>query len=127
MSERPAITITQEDYERLSSLLERQSPDNETVEELEYELARATLMPASEIPDDVVTMNSLVRFASEADHQEHELKLVYPHQTTTEEACVSILAPAGAALLGLTVGDRIDWPAGPDRTLHLKIIEVKQE
>ena len=125
MSERPAITITQEDYDRLSSLLEHQSPDNETAEELEYELARATLMPSSEIPDNVVTMNSVVRFANEDDHVEHELKLVYPHQTGSEEACVSILAPAGAALLGLSVGDRIDWPAGPGRTLHLKIIQVK--
>jgi len=78
MSERPAITITQEDYDRLSSLLEQQSPENETAEELEYELARATLMPSSEIPDDVVTMNSVVRFANEDDHVEHELKLVYP-------------------------------------------------
>jgi len=126
MSDRPAITITQEDYNRLSSLLEQQAPDNETAEELEYELARATLVPSTEIPDDVVTMNSVVRFANEADHVEHELKLVYPHQTGTEEACVSVLAPAGAALLGLSVGDQIDWPAGPNRTLHLKIIQVKR-
>lgn len=32
--------------------------------------------------------------------------------------------PLGAALLGLQVGDRIDWPLTGKKTLSLKIIHV---
>jgi len=36
---------------------------------------------------------------------------------------ISILSPAGAALLGLSVGDTIDWPYH-NRTLHLQLLDV---
>lgn len=124
MSNRPAITITQQDYDRLSAMLERQSSNTETAIDLEDELARATLVPASDLPDNIVAMNSVVRFMNEDNQREHELRLVYPSEANGAEGCVSILAPAGSALLGLSVGDRIEWPVNGRRTLHLKIIQV---
>ncbi|WP_082146474.1 GreA/GreB family elongation factor [Marinobacter subterrani] len=55
---------------------------------------------------------------------ESKLRLVYPRQAEVDEEHVSVLAPAGAALLGLRVGDRIDWPLAGKKTLSLKIIRV---
>ena len=46
------------------------------------------------------------------------------HKNGGSAECVSVLAPAGAALLGLTVGDRIDWPVDAKNVLKLKIIHV---
>jgi regulator of nucleoside diphosphate kinase len=37
---------------------------------------------------------------------------------------VSILAPLGSALLGLSVGQRIDWPVPGGRTARIRILEV---
>jgi len=37
---------------------------------------------------------------------------------------VSVLVPAGAALLGLKVGDHISWPSD-GKTLRLRLIEVE--
>jgi regulator of nucleoside diphosphate kinase len=39
---------------------------------------------------------------------------------------VSVLAPIGAALIGLRVGDTIEWPLPEDRTAKIKILSVAQ-
>ncbi len=37
--------------------------------------------------------------------------LVYPNEADVERGRVSVLAPVGTALLGLSVGQSIDWQA----------------
>ncbi|GAA3576347.1 nucleoside diphosphate kinase regulator [Marinobacter xestospongiae] len=124
MSELPAITVTEEDYNRLMSLLDRDDSDSDVLEGLAEELERAELVPADQLPEGVVAMNSLVRFVNEGNGQSHDLTLVYPHQASAGAGQVSVFAPAGAALLGLSVGDRIDWPMSGGKILHLKIVSV---
>jgi regulator of nucleoside diphosphate kinase len=43
------------------------------------------------------------------------------------EGKISILAPAGSALLGLSVGESIKWPVRGRKNLHLKIISVQRQ
>lgn len=132
MSERPAIVISEEDFDRLSDLLERQRPKTDTASELAVELDRATLVPASQRPAGVVAMNSRIRFLDEDSGRERDVQLVYPGGAGTvggassNGAIVSVLAPAGAALLGLGVGDRIDWPLDGKHSIHLRIIQVSE-
>lgn len=124
MSERPAIYVLEHDFDRLSAMLEKQPQGNETAEALELELDRATLVSPEKLPPGTVTMNSLVHFRNEGNEAEYTLRLVYPTRQEADEECVSVLAPAGAALLGLRVGDRIDWPLAGKNKLSLKIIHV---
>lgn len=126
MSERPAIYVLEQDFDRLSELVEKQPSSNPTVEALSSELDRASLVDSASLPPGTVTMNSLVHFKNESNDAEYTLKLVYPTQRDGNDECVSILAPAGAALLGLRVGDRIDWPVSAKNELRLKIIHVTQ-
>lgn len=126
MSERPAIYVLEQDFDRLSAMLEKQSRGNEAAQALALELDRATLVDAANLPTGTVTMNSLVHFKNESNDAEYTMRLVYPSQREADEECVSVLAPAGAALLGLRVGDRIDWPFAGKKQLRLKIIEVTQ-
>src|SRR5690606_11588828 len=106
----PPITLSSVDVERIETLLEspafRQFPAREA---LEAELERAEVVDPGEIPVGVVTMNSRVRFVEEDSGREHEVELVYPG-TAGAEGRVSVFAPVGSALLGLSVGQRIDWP-----------------
>jgi regulator of nucleoside diphosphate kinase len=37
---------------------------------------------------------------------------------------VSVLAPVGSALLGLSVGQSIEWPLPGGRTMTLRVLEV---
>lgn len=124
MSERPAIYVLEPDFDRLSAMLEKQPNGNATAEALLQELDRATLVDTEKLPAGTVTMNSLVHFKNEGNDAEYKLRLVYPRQPEADEEHVSVLAPAGAALLGLRVGDRIDWPLAGKKTLSLKIIHV---
>ncbi len=69
-------------------------------------------------------MNSLVRFVDEDAGKEHEMMLVYPHEVGDADHKVSILAPAGAAMLGLSIGDSIEWPMKGRKPIHLKVVSV---
>lgn len=124
MSERPAIYISETDFDRLSLMLDQQAARSPTLEALEDELDRATLVRSDELPEGTVTMNSVVHFINESSGAEYKLKLVYPNENAGAKDHVSVLAPAGAALLGLTIGDRIDWPVDRKNVLQLRIIQV---
>ncbi|MFP4639525.1 MAG: GreA/GreB family elongation factor, partial [Guyparkeria sp.] len=72
----------------------------------------------------VVTMNSTVRFRVTSSDEEFRLTLVYPRDVDPNGGTISILAPIGSALLGLSEGDEMDWPRPGGGTLHVKIEEV---
>jgi regulator of nucleoside diphosphate kinase len=69
-------------------------------------------------------MNSRVRFVDEESNRESEVTLVFPGQADVESDRISVLAPVGSALLGLSVGDSIHWPLPNARTRQLRVIAV---
>ena len=83
----------------------------------------APVVGHDEVPPGVVTMNSSVRCREESSGKEYLLTLVYP-EDAGGEGKVSILAPVGTALLGLTVGQSIDWPAPGGKTLKLSLLDI---
>jgi regulator of nucleoside diphosphate kinase len=122
---RPEITVSTDDLERLEGLLgELRGGAPEIADGLRSELDRARIVEPSEIPPDVVTMNSTVRFTDEESGREFERTLCYPEEVTGGEDKVSILAPLGSALLGLSVGQRIDWPVPGGRMARIRILDV---
>ena len=72
------------------------------------------------------SMNSTVRCREESSGKEYTLTLVYP-EDVAGEGKVSILAPVGTALLGLTIGQTIDWPAPSGKTLKLTLLEIEYQ
>jgi len=125
MSSRPRIVISTLDAQRLEQLLESLPADAfPSREELEGELARAELLAPREIPPTVVTMNSTVRFTVLSTGQEFTLTLVYPKDIDASPGRISVLAPVGSALLGLSQGDEIEWPGPGGSTLRVRIAEV---
>jgi len=125
MTTRPPIVISTVDAERLERLVES-LPRNAFMgkAELESELARAQVVEPQDIPPTVVTMNSSVRFKVESSKDEFELTLVYPKDADSSGKTISILAPIGSALLGLSQGDEIEWPKPGGGVLRVKIIAV---
>lgn len=125
---KPKITISSRDLERLEDLLES-LPDQEFPgrDALESELARAEIVDPQDIPPTVVTMNSTVRFKVQSSSKEFHLTLVYPKDADTSGGTISILAPVGSALLGLSVGDEIEWPKPGGGALRVRIEEVSYQ
>ena len=123
MSTQPRLLITDQDFHRLTALVSQ--IDGPQADALDEELSRADVVSHREIPSDVVTMNSRVRFLDETNHQESEMTLVYPQDAKLEENRISILAPVGVALLGLKVGATIDWKMPNGTFKKLKVLQVE--
>ena len=71
-------------------------------------------------------MNSTIRFVDETSKAETQLTLVYP-VAAGAPGTVSVLAPVGSALLGLSVGQTISWPMPGGRTAELRVLEVLRQ
>ena len=125
MSELPKITVSSLDLQRLEALLETvPSSSNPEIEGLKSELLRANIVEPPEMPPAVVTMNSKVRFVVEDTGRKFELTLCYPHDLDGQPDKISILAPIGSALLGLAVGQSIEWPLPGGKLAHVRIEDV---
>ena len=125
MNNRPKIILTSQDLERLEALLEA-LPSNALPgkEALLSELGRAEIVEPDQIPPSVVTMNSTVRFRIDSSGEDYCLTLVYPKDIDDTGKKISILAPVGSALLGLSTGDEIEWPSPGGGTIKVRIVEI---
>ena len=127
MSTLPPILITRVDCDRLEALLDSRAVRSlPGLDALRVELERAELVEPREIPREVATMNSKVKFIEDASGKTFELTLVYPQQAGQPES-ISILAPVGSALLGLRVGQTIQWPMPGGKTSELRLLEVLEQ
>jgi regulator of nucleoside diphosphate kinase len=98
-------------------------------EKLEAELLRANVLPSGQIPQDVVTMNSKVIFENETTGERREVTLVYPGSADIDAGRISVLVPIGTALLGLRVGQSIDWelPGGEKQRYRIAAVPYQPE
>ncbi len=121
----PSITVSSHDMDRLEAML-----DGPTIAKtpaalaLADELNRATVVAPEQMPEGVVMMHSRVECEDELHGDKHELTLVYPREADVDQGKVSILAPVGTALLGLAVGQSMDWDAPGGRKLRLRVKAV---
>jgi regulator of nucleoside diphosphate kinase len=131
MTERP-IRITEIDAKRLKNVLENNRfegrEDRGDLDRLDYEIDRASIVKPTEIPADVVTMNSRVRLRDLDSGDAVVFSLVYPPSDSVHDAgsygvTVSVLAPVGTAVLGYRAGDPIDWEM-PSGVRRLKVEDV---
>ncbi|MBX8607828.1 nucleoside diphosphate kinase regulator [Pseudomonas capsici] len=127
MNTAPSIILTRLDVQRLERLIDSQTQSSPGIEALQAELDRAEqIVGHDEVPAGLVTMNSRVHCREEGSGKDYHLKLVYP-QDAGAEGTVSVLAPVGSALLGLQVGQHIDWPAPGGKTLKLTLLAVESQ
>ena len=123
MADKRKIYLTDQDLNRLQELIAHFHKKPE-VEALEEELNRAVVVPQEMIPPDVVTMNSKVCFQDMGSGKEMEVTLVYPNKANVEKGRISVMAPVGMALIGLSVGQTIDWPLPQGGMKRLKILSI---
>ena len=122
---RPAIIINEFDAERIDRLLEQPAYANSPVANaLNDELDRAQMCAPEDMPHDVVSMNSQVRFRDLTTGEERVRTLVFPAQMTDSSSQLSVMAPVGAALLGLHAGSAIHWELPGGTSTHLEVLEL---
>lgn len=110
------LIISDADYIRLSKL-----QNNDL---LDHELSRAYVVPADQLPPNVVSMNTYVVYLDESNGVSRAIELVYPEDASWESRKVSVLSPVGLALLGLREGQTIRWPFPNNNSRSLKVLSV---
>ena len=123
MNTQPQITLTRLDVQRLDKLLDPLKYPVDILERLENEIARARIVSHKRIQANVVTMNSTVRLLDETTAREFLVTLVYPLNAGNPDT-VSVLAPVGTAILGLKIGQSIEWTSPQCRPLKLKVLDI---
>lgn len=117
---KPRITLSAEDYKRLSALAAAASsrmPD--LAADLAEEIGRAHVLARGRLPSHTVCMHSEVEFRDDTTGKVQTVTLVYPGEADISRHKVSVLTPVGTALIGLRSGHSITWetPAGQVRQL----------
>lgn len=120
----PPIIITRQDLDRLQHLIgDGASP---ALDRLDAELARAAVVEPAAVPADVVTMNSDVVYEDVESGVQRTVRVVYPGEADAGAGRVSVLAPIGSALLGLRVGQAIEWPT-PSGVRRVRVVRVEYQ
>ena len=122
---KPPLIIDADLYPRLLALAERAraaAPD--LAARLLDEIERADLRPSAAMPADVVTIGSRVTFRE--GEREQTVTIVMPHEADVERGRVSVVSPVGAALLGLSTGQRIAWEIGYGKAATIEVVAVAQ-
>jgi len=124
------IIISSVDHDRLLQLVDSARLDwripRQSLDVLEGELGRATIVEPAQLPRNVIAMKSIVCFRDLDTEETERYQLVFPPDADVIHRRISVLAPIGTALLGLRRGDIIEWqvPLGRRR---LQITKVTQE
>lgn len=126
---KPRITLSADDYERLSALavgVKNRMPD--LAADLAEEIGRAHVLAKGKHPKHVVCMNSEVEFRDDTTGKVRKVALVYPGEADISQGKVSILTPVGTALIGLRTGCSITWetPSGESRQLTVLAVHDSQ-
>jgi len=120
------IALTSDDHKRLlAQAYYHAERDPHAAERLMRKLRNATLFESEELSEDVVSMNSIVRYRIDGEAPVRRT-LVFPGKRIRPEAEISVLTALGTALLGQRVGERIPLDfqeAGHPRWVQIEGIE----
>lgn len=120
-------TLTELDHVRIKNLIRRDLRDRlpaALTQQIEVALDSSAVVPAREVPPDVVTMYSQVMLLDQGSGERTKLALCYPADAEPAAGFISVLSPLGLSLLGLRVGDIARWrtPAGERAAEVLEIL-----
>lgn len=125
---RPRIVIAASEHARLMNLAEKAAErDSPVGEYLAEELSRAQIVPDDACAPHVVRMGSEVTYNDAATHRTRKVTLVYPGEADIDQNRVSVLTPIGAALIGLSPAQSIEWPSPDGGVGSLTVLDVKND
>lgn len=123
---RPRIVIAAGEYPRLMDLAERAiEQDSPVGEYLAEELSRAHIVPDEQCSPYVVRIGSRVTYTDDATSRLRKVTLVYPHDADIESNRISVLTPIGAALIGMSPAQSIQWLSPDGSTGSLTVLDVE--
>ncbi|WP_168798500.1 MULTISPECIES: nucleoside diphosphate kinase regulator [Oxalobacteraceae] len=124
LSHSSTVVISAVDRRRLRKLLASEKPEQSHASTLLHQkLALARILAPEAMPPDVVTMNSRVLMLEIDSQAEYGFTLSYPW-LATDPGNISVLAPVGAAVLGLARGQEIYWRRRSGRLTGMRVLTI---
>jgi len=121
----PPIKVTADDLRRLSALAaSSESLFPRVAHFLAREMERASQVGDASGLNGTVRMGSQVRYCDDQTGEVRDVVLVYPHEADITLRRVSVLTPVGAALIGLSVGQTIEFRTPGQQTRSLTVLGV---
>ena len=106
----PSLGLTRRDYARLERLADDAVKQSHPVGRfLMSEIHRAVVFDTNEVPDGTVRLNEWVTYRVDGGRKSESKVLVCPHDLRNGLLEISVLSPLGAALLGMSVGQRMKF------------------
>jgi regulator of nucleoside diphosphate kinase len=123
----PEITLSTEDYVKLSALVRAaMNRMPELADGLSEELERAQVVDNERFSAQAVCMGCEVEFRDDTTGKTHSVTLVYPAQADIVQGKVSVLTPIGTALIGLRAGQSIGWETRAGESRRLTVLRVRK-
>jgi regulator of nucleoside diphosphate kinase len=125
----PPIRMTAWDFWKLDSLLRARAATQSWRSDaiLRRELQRSAVVWGSPIPPDLAIMRSRVEFRIAGGTAAQVATLVYPGESHLYADAMSVLAPFGAAILGLSEGQSIAHAAPDGSAIQLTLLRVLRQ
>lgn len=124
---RPPLVISNGDYDLIANLaLSIKGRLPTLARQLLDEIDRAEIVPALDLPPDVVALGSEVEFEDESGGARRTVQLVTPGEADIEQGRISILTSVGAGLIGMAAGAQISWPRPDGTERQLRIVHVNR-
>jgi regulator of nucleoside diphosphate kinase len=119
----PTIFIARPDHARLERLAAAALRERHPVSKfLMSEVQRAVVSDSHDMPRRVACLNQWVTYRVDGSKHTESKVLVCPDEFRTAQMNLSVLSPLGAAVLGMSVGDRMKF-FSIEGGLHFVIVE----
>ncbi len=110
--------LSELDFARLQSI------KGQLPQELKDYCELADLVPAKEVPGDVVTMYSQIEIVDGSSQQLQKITLCYPKDAEPSLGFISVLSPVGSSMLGLKVGSVAHWQTPHGEPCSAKVTAI---
>jgi regulator of nucleoside diphosphate kinase len=122
----PRILISKAEEKRLTAIATAASQHvPEASMALLSELERADVLPETAMPADVVRIGSIIEFEVD-DGRRLKVQLVLPENADINAGRISILTPVGAALIGLSPSQAMEWSGNDGKERVLTVLAVSR-
>lgn len=121
---RPKVRVTEADFEKLAAITTAARGAMPGASLLQEELERFAIV-ADNGRAKFVRLGSKVTYRDLALNRDRTVRVGLPGEANVDENRISVLAPIGAALIGLSVGDVFRWEGSDERAREIEVLSIE--
>ncbi|KRB50550.1 GreA/GreB family elongation factor [Phenylobacterium sp. Root700] len=122
---RPKVRVTEADFEKLAAIGRASRAPMPGASLLLEELERFSIVSDTDRRQKFVRLGSQVTYRDLVLQRERTVRVGLPGEANVDENRISVLAPVGAALMGLSVGDVFRWSGVDEKPREIEVLKIE--